>query len=62
MIDERQEELAALAALGLLEGAEKAEVEAALARNPALARHGDELREAAASLAHTCRGCPPPRP
>ena len=60
MIDERQEELAALAALDLLEGAEKAEFEAAVARNPALARHVAELREACAALAHTCPKAQPP--
>jgi anti-sigma-K factor RskA len=60
MIDERQEELAALAALDLLEGAERAEFEAALARNPELARHVADLREACAALAHTCPAAQPP--
>ena len=34
MIDERQEELASLYALDLLEGAERVQFEAALARDP----------------------------
>jgi len=46
MITERQEELAALHAFGLLEGTERAEFEAQLATNP-------ELRVLVASLAET---------
>lgn len=60
MIDERQEELAALAALDLLDGAERAEFETALVRNPALARHVAEMREAACELAHLAPCCEPP--
>jgi len=60
MIDERQEELAALAALDLLEGTERAEFAAALERNKALAQHVAELREAACVLAHLAPCCEPP--
>ena len=60
MIDERQEELASLDALGLLEGAERAEFEQALARDPDLQRRVRELREAAAVLAHTAPSAEPP--
>lgn len=53
MIDERHEELAALHALDLLEGAELASFESALARDPALAALVAALRESTAALAHT---------
>ena len=51
MIDERQQELASLYALDLLEGAERAEFEARLAGEPALRTLVDELREASTRLA-----------
>lgn len=60
MIDERHEELAALYALDLLEGAERASFEAALARDPALQALVRELREAGASLAHAAPAAVPP--
>jgi anti-sigma-K factor RskA len=60
MIDERQEELAALAALDLLDGTERTEFEAALAQNPALLKHVAEMREAACALAHLAPCCEPP--
>jgi len=60
MIDERHEELAALHAFDLLEGVEKNAFEAALARDPALRRLVDELRESSAALAHTARSATPP--
>ena len=60
MIDERQEELASLHALDLLEGAERAEFEQALARDPALRRRARDLREAAARLAFTAPEVEPP--
>lgn len=53
MIDERQEELAALYALDLLEGAELSEFQTALDRNPALQALVHELRETTAAMAHT---------
>lgn len=53
MIDERQEELASLHALDLLEGAERLEFERALAADPELQALVRDLREAAANLAHT---------
>jgi hypothetical protein len=59
MIDERQEELASLHALDLLEGAELAQFETALARDPQLRALVRELRETAASLAHTTTTTPP---
>jgi anti-sigma-K factor RskA len=52
MIDERQEELASLYALDLLEGAERAQFETALARDPVLQALVRELRETSANLAH----------
>jgi anti-sigma-K factor RskA len=52
MIDDRQEELAALAALDLLEGEELADFQAALARDPELRRRACECCEAAAALCH----------
>jgi len=60
MIDERHEELAALHALDLLEGEERAAFEAALARDPELRRLVDALRSAAAELAHAAPAVPPP--
>lgn len=60
MIDERQEELASLYALDLLEEAERARFEAALARDPALQTLVRELREAAAALARTAPRAEPP--
>lgn len=60
MIDERHEELAALYALDLLEGAERAQFEAALARDPALQSLVRELRNTASSLARTAPIAPPP--
>ncbi len=60
MIDERHEELAALYALDLLEGAERAQFEAALARDPALQSLVRELRNTASSLARTTPVAPPP--
>jgi anti-sigma-K factor RskA len=60
MIDERHEELAALYALDLLEGAERTSFEAALARDPALQTLVRELRETGASLAHTAPAVVPP--
>jgi anti-sigma-K factor RskA len=53
MIDERQEELASLYALDLLEGAERAEFERAVAQDRALQTLVRELRETSATLAHT---------
>ena len=60
MIDERHEELAALHALDLLEGAELASFESALARDPALRALAAGLRESAATLAHTAPDLAPP--
>lgn len=60
MIDERHEELAALYAFGLLEGEERAQFEAELARDPALRNLVRELSETSAELAHTCAAPPPP--
>jgi anti-sigma-K factor RskA len=60
MIDDRHDELAALAALDLCDPGERAEFEAALARDPALARRVAELRETACALAHTAPSCLPP--
>jgi len=61
MIDDRHEELAALYALDLLEGAEEIAFAAKLARDPELSRRVDELRAAAADLAHLApRAEPPP--
>jgi anti-sigma-K factor RskA len=60
MIDELQDELAALAALDLLEGADAAEFAAACAVNPELRRRVDELRTAAAELAHAAAPAEPP--
>ena len=52
MIDETQQDQAALHALGLLEGDEAAAFRAALAGGPELQTLTDELGEAAASLVH----------
>jgi anti-sigma-K factor RskA len=60
MIDERHEELASLYALDLLAGEERAQFEAALARDPALRDLVRELRESSAVLAHTAPPSPPP--
>ena len=60
MIDERHEELASLYALDLLEGAERAQFESALARDPELRRLVQELREAGSTLAHTAPAPAPP--
>ena len=60
MIDERNEELAALYAVDLLEGTEKSQFEAALAREPELQAVVRELRVASASLAHSASTTPPP--
>lgn len=60
MSDETHEELAALYALDLLEGAEKSAFEAALARDDALGRQVAELRAAAADLARLAPPAEPP--
>lgn len=60
MIDERQEELASLYALDLLEGAERAHFEATLARDPQLQSLVRELREASAAFVHTAPVAQPP--
>jgi anti-sigma-K factor RskA len=60
MIDERMEEQAALYALDALEGDEKTAFQAELSRNEELRRLVDDLRNAAASLAHTAPGRVPP--
>src|SRR5262249_47360184 len=60
MIDERHEELAALYALDLLEGADRAQFETALARDSALQQLVRELGEAVASPAHAAPGSTPP--
>ncbi|HEY1108323.1 MAG TPA: hypothetical protein VGE76_06815, partial [Opitutaceae bacterium] len=59
MIDEHQEELAALYAFDLLEGEERARFEAALAQDPQLQALVHELRETSAQLAHA-QATPPP--
>lgn len=59
MIDEHQEELAALYAFDLLEGEERARFEAALAGDPELQALVRELRETSAQLAHA-HATPPP--
>ncbi|MEO5961174.1 MAG: anti-sigma factor [Opitutaceae bacterium] len=60
MIDERQEELAALYALDLLEGAERSQFETTLARDPALQSLVRELRDSSASLVHLAPNVAPP--
>jgi anti-sigma-K factor RskA len=59
MIDERHEELASLYAFDLLEGAERMQFEAALARDPALQQRVRELREASTALARNAAVAPP---
>jgi anti-sigma-K factor RskA len=60
MIDDHQEELASLHALGLLEGAELDQFLAALAKNPELQRRVAELRVAATAMAHVAPEAEPP--
>lgn len=60
MIDERLEELAALYALDLLEGAERAQFEVALARDPALRAAVERFRSASDALARSAETTPPP--
>lgn len=60
MIDERHEELASLYAFDLLEGAERTAFEQQVSANPELAALVAELRETAASLAHTTPAVPAP--
>ncbi len=60
MIDERQEDLASLHALGLLDGAELELFTAELARSPELQRLAAELRRASTALAHQAPGAEPP--
>lgn len=60
MIDERHEELAALYALDLLEGAERIEFERTLAADAELRGLVRELREASAALAHAAPEAPVP--
>lgn len=62
MIDERQEELAALHALDLLEGEELAAFERDLAADAELARLVESLRASSAELAHASAFAPPPSP
>ncbi|HEY3757678.1 MAG TPA: anti-sigma factor [Opitutaceae bacterium] len=60
MIDERQEELAALAALDLLEGAEKAQFEGEMTLDAELRQRVQQLREAASKLVHVAPQVEPP--
>ncbi len=60
MIDDHHEELAALHALDLLEGAERTQFEQALARDPALQALVLSLRDTSAALAHLAPAVPPP--
>ncbi len=60
MIDERQQELASLYALDLLEGADRAPFEAEIATNPELQAFVRELRASATSLARTAPVAVPP--
>src|SRR6185436_5117183 len=60
MIDERHEELAALHALDLLEGAEREAFARELDRNAELRALVAELRESSAALAHTAPAAAPP--
>jgi len=60
MITERQEELAALHALGLLEGGERSAFEAELAGNPELRALVDSLAESTAALALAAPAVEPP--
>src|ERR1039458_1857376 len=60
MIDDRQEELAALHALDLLEGAERDQFVAELERNAELRGRVGDLRQAAAALARLALAAEPP--
>jgi anti-sigma-K factor RskA len=60
MIDERHEELAALAAFDLLDAAEQREFDALADRHPELRTLADELRAAGASLATLAPAAQPP--
>lgn len=60
MITDHQEELASLYALGLLEGAEKTDFEAALAGDARLRALVDQFSETAAQLALTAQSIEPP--
>lgn len=60
MIDDRQEELAALHALDLLEGAEREEFVAELGRSSELRWCVGDMRQAAAALAHLAPAADPP--
>jgi anti-sigma-K factor RskA len=60
MIDERHEELAALYALGLLEGAERSAFEAEMAGNAELAALVDSLNTTATDLAFSAPQLAPP--
>ncbi len=62
MIDERHEELAALHAFDLLEGAELAAFESALAADPELRALVASLRATTAGLAFSAPAVPPPSP
>ncbi|HXQ80181.1 MAG TPA: anti-sigma factor [Opitutaceae bacterium] len=60
MIDDRQEELAALYALDLLEGEEREQFVAELGRSSELRRRVGDLRQAATALAHAAPEADPP--
>ena len=60
MIDERQEELASLHALALLEGSERDQFLAEMAGSPELRQRVSQLRAAATSLAHVAPEAVPP--
>jgi anti-sigma-K factor RskA len=60
MNDETKEELAALLALDLLEGAEREQFISELARDPALQRLVADLRRSATALAHSAPEAEPP--
>jgi anti-sigma-K factor RskA len=60
MIDERHEELAALAAFDLLSEAERREFDALVADRPELQALADQLRAAGMALAHTAPAAQPP--
>jgi len=60
MIDEPKEELAALYALGLLEGQELVQFQTELASEPALRQLVDEFAGTASQLAHTAPPAEPP--
>jgi anti-sigma-K factor RskA len=59
-MDEHQEELAALYALGLLEGEDLARIESDLTRDPARQVLVNELVQTACNLAHTAPSAGPP--